>query len=551
MKVGIFAILFISVYYVNGQSFVLNNVGNLHFTQRSWEFRQILNITDYKYTTKLLSECVETLEKICKNSENELCKYFIRTAREVNLNVNTEVAKLNTLLRKKRELTLLTVGAIALVTSIVTSVASFFIYKSALEDVKTEFKEHLDMLEKATKASRNAAEIQNLMAKDIDQAFCILRDTYNNNTKDFDENTLFSFVMDTVILAMINHQKFQTKLNHIYSGELDRRIFEFVDYKNFTKQIEIINKQLKPNFIPEIETLGKNNLMKVSTDFNNTHLTIKIQLPILNEKFYEINEFIPIPIREDNSVFILNVKPMVFYKDGMDLFKLPTTAKHNFCATQENLTVCNSLIEESIISPSHCVRNQLLFGSEDTCIHKQIRFKNYFIRISEHRIYAFIVTPVKVVKQCGDTDEVLQLIESQEISLKTECTLFKSQDDIQFPPVKHSETNIVMPSNELDLNMEKLSTHAPMSELPILEKYEIDQLEIISTLGKVESKIPDAKRRIDQIELQNPFMSLFEGWNLKDWLMWGLIWGFGTIFAVLLGFIIVKKLLIKLLCKKD
>lgn len=183
MKFGTLAILFISVYYVNGQGFVLNNIGNLHFTQRSWEFRQILNITDYKYTTELLSECVETLEKICKNSENELCKYFIRTARDINLNVNTEVAKLNTLLREKREITLLTVAAIALVTSITTSVASFFVYKSVLEDVKTEFKEHLDMLEKATNASRNAAEIQNLMAKDIDQAFCILRDTYNNNTQ--------------------------------------------------------------------------------------------------------------------------------------------------------------------------------------------------------------------------------------------------------------------------------------------------------------------------------------------------------------------------------
>lgn len=70
---------------------------------------------------------------------------------------------------------------------------------------------------------------------------------------------------------MINHQKFQTKLNHIYSGELVKRIFEFVDFANFTKQIDAENKQFKPNFIPKIETLGKNNLM---TDFQQI-LTIR------------------------------------------------------------------------------------------------------------------------------------------------------------------------------------------------------------------------------------------------------------------------------------
>lgn len=549
MKFEAIAIFFIFAHCVNGQGFVVKNTGNLHYTQRTWEFRQILNITEYKYTTELLGQCIETLEIICKNSKNELCEYFMKTARNINLNVNTDIAKLNTLLREKREVTLITVGVIAVVSSIVTFIASYFVYGSALEDVKTEFKEHLDMLERAANASKNAVEIQKLLAKDIDQAFCILRDTYNNNTKDFDENSLFTFVMDTVILAMINHQSFQSKLNHIYSGELDKRIFEFVDFANFTRQIDAVNRQIKPSFIPKIETLGKNNLMKVSTDFNNTHLIIRIKLPILRENSYEINEFIPIPIRDENSVFILNNEPIIFYRDGMDIFKLPVIAKQEFCVTQGNLTVCNSLIEEYIISPSHCVRNQLIFHTDDTCIYKPIRFRNYFVQISEHKIYAFIVTPVEIIKQCGDTDEVLYLIKSQEIPLKSDCTLYKYHGDEQFPSSKHTETNIPIPKN--DLKIGKFSTHAPMSELPILKKYEINQLEIISTLEDVQSAIPLAKKRIDQIQITNPLFEFFESWNLKDWLIWGLIWFFGAIFIILLGFTIIKKLVVRIICKRD
>lgn len=139
MKLQIIAIAFIYLQYVNGQGFVSNNIGNIQFTQQLWEFQQILNISDYIYTTKLLEECIDTLTLSCQDRESELCTYFIKTTRDVNLNINTDIANLNTLLREKREITLLTVGLIALGTSIVTFIASYFMYKSALEDVKKEF----------------------------------------------------------------------------------------------------------------------------------------------------------------------------------------------------------------------------------------------------------------------------------------------------------------------------------------------------------------------------------------------------------------------------
>lgn len=206
MKKPILAIVFIYLQCINAQSHTKNNVGNLQFTQQYWEFQQILNITDYRYTTELLEKCIQTLKMDCYNSQNDLCQYFLKTVNNINLNTKTDIEKLNTLVREKREITLLTVALIALGTSIVTAAVSYFMYKSALEDVKNEMKEHLDLFGKATRASQNAAEIQKLIGKDVDKALCIIRETYNNNTKNFDEHVLFSYVMDTVILAMINHQ---------------------------------------------------------------------------------------------------------------------------------------------------------------------------------------------------------------------------------------------------------------------------------------------------------------------------------------------------------
>lgn len=230
--------------------------------------------------------------------------------------------------------------------------------------------------------------------------------------------------MDTIILTLFNHEKFQTNLNHIYAGELDKRLFEFVNYTNFTGEIALVNERLKPNlFIPEIKSMGKNHFIRISRDFNSTHLTFTIHLPVLSRNLYELYEFIPIPIRDGNSIFILDTKPITFYHDKSRINILPETERANLCMTQDDLTICNTLMEESFLSPSNCVRNLLIFKSDENCIHKPIEFQNYFIRLTEQKIYAFIVKPIELVRQCGDTERVFHLTESREISVKIGCTL--------------------------------------------------------------------------------------------------------------------------------
>lgn len=547
MKKRILAIVFIYLQCINAQSYTKNNVGNLQYTQQYWEFQQILNITDYRYTTELLEKCIETLKMGCYDSQNDLCQYFLKVVNNINLNTKTDIEKLNTLVREKREITLLTVALIALGTSIVTAAVSYFMYKSALEDVKNEMKEHLDLFEKAAKASQNAAEIQKLIGKDVDKALCIIRETYNNNTKNFDEHALFSYVMDTVILATINHQNFQSKLNHLYDGDIDERLFEFIDYKNFTGEIMETNRKLEPHlFIPTLKPLGKNNFAKISTKFNKTHLILGIKLPILNKKLFELNEFIPIPIREENSLFILSIKPVTYYRDGNILFNLPTVSKHQLCATQENLTICNTLVEESIVPTSKCIQNLLLLNSDDNCLYKPIQFKNYFIHISDNKIFAFIVKPIEIVKQCENLDdEVLFLTKSQEIWLQSECTLYKYHNEDQSILPKHTDSTFFIP--DMGLEIGNPPRHIPISKLPILSKYDILQTSVINSLQNVQNAIPLAKERIDKIKIENPISALFGDWNLKDWLIYGLLWILGIIFIILICFIIIKKLINKIL----
>lgn len=269
-------------------------------------------------------------------------------------------------------------------------------------------------------------------------------------------------------------------------------------------------------------------------------------MPILSKERFELIEFVPIPVREKNSLFILKTNPILYYKNGRSILSLPESSKLSLCTTQYNLTICSTLMEENVVSPTKCIQNLLLSNLDDNCFYKQIQMKNYFIWISESKIFAYIVQPIDIVKQCDNTeDEVLLLTQSQEISLNNECTVYKLHHKDQYESTKHTITDIHTPKIELEIG--NFTTHAPISKLPILEKYEIQQIQVINSLSEVREAVSLSRERIDKIKIENPIVGFFEGWNLKEWLIYGSLSILGTILVISIGFTIIKKLIKKLL----
>lgn len=106
-KITAFILMFI--YQINTQSFVSNNIGNLHLSGKKWEIQYVLNLTEYKETSELLRECVDTLTKACKGGQNPLCPYFIHETKNLNTELQADISKLNVLTRQKRLIWLLIV----------------------------------------------------------------------------------------------------------------------------------------------------------------------------------------------------------------------------------------------------------------------------------------------------------------------------------------------------------------------------------------------------------------------------------------------------------
>lgn len=133
-------------------------------------------------------------------------------------------------------------------------------------------------------------------------------------------------------------------------------------------------------------------------------------------------------------------------------------------------------MEESSFPPSNCVRNLISTKSDDSCQYKQIKFKNHFIRTSEEKVYAFIMKPIELVKQCGNTEKIFHLTQSQEIPVKTGCTIFKYYGDEQFTSPKSTNIDIHKPNTQSDIDFTKIQTQVPIPELPILNRDDVQQL---------------------------------------------------------------------------
>lgn len=216
---------------IKAESFVQNNIGRLHLSDRKWEIQYILNLTEYKETTKLLQECIDTLSTICENGQNPLCPIFLSKS-------------------------------------------------------------------------------------------CI---------------------------------------------------FEIVDYE-FLNTMENINDKLKPNFmLPPITSMVKNDFFEINTDINDTHLMISIDLPVANRAGFDIHEFKPIPMREKDTLYMLNIKTTKYYVKNLKIHILSDDILKSLCKSQDKTTICNNFIENYTQEPPTCIRN-LILNTDVECEYKQIQY---------------------------------------------------------------------------------------------------------------------------------------------------------------------------------
>lgn len=532
----------VCVYYTSAENYFTHDVGHLHLSGQKWEIQHVLNLTEYIETSEILKDCIDNLNVICNSKGNPLCSYFRRATENINMAIEADTAKLNSLSRNRRFI--ISIPVVIGVT-VVAFWAGIMVAKSAMSSIKEEIRANLDIIEQAANITVSSLETMEKFIKDNDAQMLKLQDAINNNTKNIELQTRFFNIINVISFSAQLHEKMQIKLNDIYYGDIESRLFEIIDFGEFTRTIAKINEKLKPDLmLPNITSMSRNKFIKTYTEFNNTHLTVSVDLPVIRKSGFNISEFIPLPIRENNSLYILDMTTTTYYKNGTNIKLFPDeNTRKSLCKTQNKMTICNSFLEEYNGIPSNCLNNILQNDSDVNCTYKQIPYQNYFIEIASDLIYMHLVDPsIKIVMDCRGKVYAITLTESRQIRIPKGCDIYKYTDKLDYNGVKITQFDITPNTIHSELNLANTDENKRLSLLPLWDKYNLHFIESRGQVTRFQRSVPLQREKIDKIDT----VSLLPNFGISDFFS-SMITQF-VIFSIVLivALLLMKSLLIKL-----
>lgn len=529
--------------HANADSFFVNDVGKLHLTEQKWEIQYVLNLTEYTETSEILHECINGLKTVCRDGKNPLCAYFEHATENINTAIEADNARLHTLNRSKRFIVFI---PIVLGVTVVAFWAGMTTAKSAINSIKDEMRENLDVIEQAANLTISTLNTMEKFAEDNDKNILKLQEAINNNTKNIELQTRFFNIINVISFSTQMHEKMQIKLNDIYYGDIESRLFEVIDIGEFLSVKTKINKQLGPNLtLPNITSTLQNKFIRAYTNFNNTHLTLSIHLPVIRKSSHNISEIIPLPIQENNTTFILDMPTTTYFKNGSRIQLFPDDkTKKSLCKTQNKKTICNTLLEDYAVNATICLNNLLKNNSDEGCVYKKIAYKNYFIQISDQQLYIHLIHPIKLVMDCKTGVYAINMIESSKVWIPSGCAVYKYTD-------KHYNGKIVnkfdIPQHKLysEINFSNMSEDKKVSFLPLYDKYKLQLIESKEKAIRFKKSIPLKREKIEDITITDltPDFGLYNflSNSITQYLIYGI--------AIILILMIVKALTMKLLTK--
>lgn len=551
-------LLLICLHHIAAQQFTTNLIGKLHVSDRHWNLEYTLNLTEYFRTISSLNGCVKTLRDICRGLDNPLCEYFIVNTENIITDVNTDITRFRAFSREKRSTESLFFGLTPM--SLLFGLPSFL----SLEKLRTGLIANSENLKNVSHLTHIASErliyLENFTNSTFESVQIRLQ---NLSDQAISDRTFFSMI-HLITASAMNHEKIQQKLNIIYSNSLESRLFEVIDFLNFTSTLKAIDLKLN-NFgstVPDAYTRGANKFLKVDTTFDDSSLTIRIRIPIFQKRYLQLEEFIPLPTLHHDTVTLLDLECQFIIRNESGAYTLDKSILDKHCVSQNERIICNSFLDTYTFKPSPCISGLLIIGNNPSnsqlrCIFKPIDRKNYFIRTSETSLFAFIVDQISIRVQCKSNEYIRTLNQSVWIALDGTCEIYKVLKS-SVPKVTFSVLGDLkkLATPQIGTNTSRFqSTFLPLA---VMDKMEIHNLDLLNLSDSIDTKISEDIRQIKNISDDSSGTtsesSFFSFGNPFSFDLWGLLKNkiieFGlTILGLLIAALMFKCLIIYLLKK--
>lgn len=245
---------------------------------------------------------------------------------------------------------------------------------------------------------------------------------HNKMSSKFEE---FQELMLSLTLMKIDYTFFTMRYIEILENKWHRHIFDILDYDEFTYLLHNAKMNLtEEQTLPDIDLNNLYSLCKLHADKNTTHITIAINVPVISAvKSHFLWEIVPIPFSNENNTKILNMNSILITNMTKNDIKIVPENVFRTCKHVQNITLCNSISQLSLLNSTKCINNILDNGTEH-CNTKQIDHKNYLTHISQHDMFWYVVSPMQIRIVCNDSTKQFEIVKNARMHLKGHCDVF-------------------------------------------------------------------------------------------------------------------------------
>lgn len=321
--------------------------------------------------------------------------------------------------------------------------------------------------------------------------------------------------MNIATQSLLLHNKDTLKFANLLKGDFRANFFNIVNLNNFTEGIEKIRTSLENNgYLPTLNPYDLLDISELSHSENGTHILIHVKSPILSGKPFTLYEYIPLPIRADNSLCILNSAPKFYFNNEKNATKAISIKFVENCKHIDTHIMCNSIVSEMTHDPDKCMRNIIKNGQESGYSYKKMIFQNYFIRLETHSIYCVIVTLIKLRITCDQKEEIHDLLTSREINFSDHCAMHKVTNELKYDLDTFSTSEINTLQKKPNFAIYDKSNDKWSDEVPLTNKYDIKIQTLLNETNHSEETIQLSKNTGYNIKRSNDHGILMRIWSV-------------------------------------
>lgn len=371
---------------------ITKEIGSISFYERDWKLVFGLNLKAYIENGLVLQNTTSKLTEMCNQTPVVLnCKYF-----EQNIKINTEMVQndINQLTKYKRSKRsfwgvlfkgilkdiLMFAGAVT-ITELMSA--------SKIEKLEDSLQQTNEQLMKQF----NITVLQNGLILTTANASMVLQEEVANLNQTLHNQEKFNELLMIATQAIANHNRDTAKYINIVRGDFRANFFSIIDLNLFLEKMEAAQNSLGENgHFPTTNPFDLLDLSPITHSENETHITIIVSAPIIARKPYKLYEFVPLPIKVDKTLHVLQTPPQFYFYDKNNNTKAAlTTSFDERCKTLNKHIICNSMVLNDFHDPEECMHEILFRTGRNHCKHFRLHYQNYLIPLEPELIYAFIV----------------------------------------------------------------------------------------------------------------------------------------------------------------